>query len=147
MFLICFYFKKRKGRIEKQNSEIPSEFQVSNLVSNMKPFSYGLWSAMLVLSREQTVGDSGQTWNLSFLATSPGGSSLCLQWVLFVSACSWRIALISCICSPGETSILSVQFTADSGIRTGLLTVCFKGYVIFFLNECEQADENKNKAN
>ena len=41
---------------------------------------------MLVLSREQTVGDSGQTWNLSFLATSPGGSSLCLQRVLFRSA-------------------------------------------------------------
>lgn len=75
---MLLFFKKRKGRIEKQNSEIPSEFQVSNLVSNMKPFSYGLWSAMLVLSREQTVGDSGQTWNVSFLATSPGGSSLCL---------------------------------------------------------------------
>jgi hypothetical protein len=77
MFLICFYFKKGKGRIEKQNSEMPSEFQVSNSVSDMKPFSYGLWSALLVLSREQTVGDSGQTWNLSLL-TSPGGSSLCV---------------------------------------------------------------------
>lgn len=78
------------------------------------------------------MGDSGQTWNLlsgdfllRFITLLVAGS---VQVCVLV-----RIALTSRICSPGEISILSVQFTADLvGIGTGLLTVYFKGYIIFF---------------